>query len=239
MSETSRLVVGLGLSTLLPIFVPWVNEDRRRAAAATALVGLWAVVPTSEAWGWALLVVAIALQPVLVRERAPLLRGVRVGRVGLAVIASVAVGAAAAVLADPGEAKDAAIDVLESDRALVTTLALLAAIFPTGALIGWLTAPWARAVEAQLDSDSLPRGLEGAGRYIGWLERGGVFWAIVLGRPEAVAVIFTAKSIARFPSFSREAFAEYYLIGTLLSVFAGIAVAVATRLLLGLDAIGD
>ena len=48
-------------------------------------------------------------------------------------------------------------------------------------------------------------------------------------------MIFTAKSIARFPSFARESFSEYYLIGTLLSLIGGTGAAVATRLALGVS----
>jgi hypothetical protein len=126
---------------------------------------------------------------------------------------------------------------LKSDRAVAITLGLLAAVFPLGAAIGTLTAPWAREVERHIAaSDALPHGLQGAGAYIGWLERSAIFVAVVLGHPGAVGAIFAAKSLARFPSFTREAFAEYYLIGTLLSLFGATAVAVGIRLALGLSA---
>ncbi len=85
-------------------------------------------------------------------------------------------------------------------------------------------------------AEGLPHGLQGAGAYIGWLERSAIFVAVVLGHPGAVVAIFTAKSVARFPSFTREAFAEYYLIGTLLSLFGATAAAVGVRLALGLSA---
>jgi hypothetical protein len=100
------------------------------------------------------------------------------------------------------------------------------------------SAPWAREVERHVGpTEGLPHGLQGAGAYIGWLERSAIFVAVVLGHPGAVAAIFTAKSVARFPSFTREAFAEYYLIGTLLSLFGATAAAVGIRLALGLSAI--
>jgi len=57
--------------------------------------------------------------------------------------------------------------------------------------------------------------------YIGWLERFLVVTAILVQSPSMVGLIVTGKSIARFPKF-KERFAEYYLIGTLLSI--GLAV---------------
>jgi hypothetical protein len=126
---------------------------------------------------------------------------------------------------------------VESDRAVAMSLGLLATIFPLGAVIGELTAPWSRELERQFaESEVLPRGLQGAGQYIGWLERSAIFVSVVLGHPGAVAAILAAKSLARFPAFTREAFAEYYLIGTLLGMFGATAAAVGIRLALGLDA---
>jgi hypothetical protein len=55
----------------------------------------------------------------------------------------------------------------------------------------------------------------------------------VQGRPEAIALVLTAKSVARFPSFKNEAFGEYFLIGTLLSLVLAAAVAIAARVILG------
>ena len=57
-----------------------------------------------------------------------------------------------------------------------------------------------------------------AGLYIGWLERSLVIIAVVIRSPALVGLILTAKSIARFPEFKESRFAEYYLIGTLLSM---------------------
>ena len=60
-----------------------------------------------------------------------------------------------------------------------------------------------------------------AGMYIGWLERFLVVTAILVQSPSMVGLILTGKSIARFPEL-KERFAEYFLIGTLLSI--GLAV---------------
>ena len=52
----------------------------------------------------------------------------------------------------------------------------------------------------------------------GWLERFLVITALLLQSPATVGLILTAKSIARYPEFKSERFAEYFLIGTLLSI---------------------
>ena len=65
-----------------------------------------------------------------------------------------------------------------------------------------------------------------AGLYIGWLERFLVLTALFLQSPATVGFILAAKSIARFPELKSERFAEYFLIGTLLSVTVAIAGAI-------------
>jgi hypothetical protein len=50
--------------------------------------------------------------------------------------------------------------------------------------------------------------------------------------------VIAAKSIARFPSFAEEKFAEYYLIGTLLSLLIAAATAFGVRAAMGLDPLG-
>jgi hypothetical protein len=64
--------------------------------------------------------------------------------------------------------------------------------------------------------------LENAGMYIGWLERFLVLTSLILQSPATVGLILTAKSIARYPELKSVRFAEYFLIGTLLSVTLGI-----------------
>jgi hypothetical protein len=65
-----------------------------------------------------------------------------------------------------------------------------------------------------------------AGLYIGWLERFLVLTALFLQSPATVGFILAAKSIARYPELKSVRFAEYFLIGTLLSVSIAIAGAI-------------
>lgn len=69
-----------------------------------------------------------------------------------------------------------------------------------------------------------------AGRIIGYLERLIIFFLLVYQEFGAIAFVLTAKSLARFKDMEDRNKAEYYLIGTLLSVVSVFAIA----MLLGL-----
>lgn len=66
-----------------------------------------------------------------------------------------------------------------------------------------------------------------AGRFIGTVERVIMLILISIGQYSAVGLVLTAKSIARYDRISKEKdFAEYYLLGTLLSTVIVITVAI-------------
>lgn len=62
-----------------------------------------------------------------------------------------------------------------------------------------------------------------AGKYIGILERFLILTLTVTGNISAIGIVFAAKSIARFNELSKKQFAEYYLVGTLLSFLLALA----------------
>ena len=65
-----------------------------------------------------------------------------------------------------------------------------------------------------------------AGRMIGTLERIIMVIFISIGQYSAVGLVLTAKSIARYDRISKDqAFAEYYLLGTLLSTICAVIAA--------------
>ena len=235
MTDTARAVLGLTLVAAIVPYLPWVRDRAITRATFAALSGAWVAYPLADRWQvWLLVAALTGLGAVSAVDRP---RGRLPTRVPLTAVAVAAVALGAGLLLDAAGTWRAVERMLNSDSAVAITLGLLATVFPLGAAIGTLTAPWAREVERHFGrSEGLPAGLQGAGAYIGWLERSAIFVAVVLGHPGAIAVIFTAKSLARFPSFSREAFAEYYLIGTLLSLFGATAAAVGIRLALGLSA---
>lgn len=105
-----------------------------------------------------------------------------------------------------------------SDRVLLLMVVYVGVIFGGGYLIRFLTRPLLKHLQA----NESPLQLSNAGMYIGWLERFLVMTALFLRSPATAGLILAAKSIARYPEFKKEQFAEYFLIGTLLSLSAAI-----------------
>jgi len=109
-------------------------------------------------------------------------------------------------------------------RWLVEGLVLAAVVFPTGYLIRYLLQGLSAGLEKTPQEQ---QGLTDAGLYLGWIERALLLFAFADASITAIGLIVGAKSIARFPEFRTRAFAEYFLIGTLLSVgIAGVGAAV-------------
>lgn len=109
---------------------------------------------------------------------------------------------------------------LDREKILWVLVVYVGTIWGGGYLLRYLTKPLIRRglPDLQEGADEL----ENAGLYIGWLERFLVLTALLLRSPAMVGLILTAKSIARYPEFRSFRFAEYFLIGTLLSVSVGI-----------------
>ena len=63
------------------------------------------------------------------------------------------------------------------------------------------------------------------GRVIGFLERIFVVLFILMGQYTAIGFVLAAKGVVRYPEFGNRNFAEYILIGTLLSVLMAMGVA--------------
>jgi len=105
------------------------------------------------------------------------------------------------------------------NKILMVPIVYIAVVFGGGYLIRFLTKSLTESVKPKKDGKRESKEeLQSAGLYIGWLERFLVLTAILLQSPATVGLILTAKSIARYPEFETERFAEYFLIGTLLSI---------------------
>ena len=68
------------------------------------------------------------------------------------------------------------------------------------------------------------------GRYIGCLERLLMLALLFFAQYGSIAIVFTAKSIARFKQLEDREFAEYYLFGTLLSAASAVGVFIIMKL---------
>jgi Protein of unknown function (DUF3307) len=114
----------------------------------------------------------------------------------------------------------------QPDRVLLLLVIYVTVILACGYLIRFATKPLMRQVgldaphthASEAPPRETPAQLSNAGMYIGWLERFLVLTALLLHSPATVGLIIAAKSVPRFPQFHREQFAEYFLIGTLLSI---------------------
>ncbi|MDT0318248.1 hypothetical protein [Streptomyces millisiae] len=127
---------------------------------------------------------------------------------------------------------------LLNDRVAIFMSTGLVAVFGGGALARAATAPVRRAVDALPEGDA-QRGLAEdfmmGSRSIGLLERGLMFAFLAAGRPEAAALALTAKSLARGPASDHGKYAsEYFLLGTLASVIASLAMSMTARAAVGL-----
>jgi hypothetical protein len=118
-------------------------------------------------------------------------------------------------------------------RLLVIPIIYVGVIFGGGYLIRALTRPLAKSINLeQPEKGGEP--MQNAGLYIGWLERFLLLTALLLQSPGTAGLILAAKAIARYPEFKSEHFAEYFLIGTLLSFsIAVLGGAVLARVVLG------
>ena len=109
---------------------------------------------------------------------------------------------------------------LNQDIALVL-LGYTLALFGVGWLNGLLLKPLADryAEETKRDSEAGREGLSQAGMIIGWLERALILTAVLLQSPVGVGFVLAAKSVFRFENTKAgQQAAEYFIIGTLVSV---------------------
>lgn len=72
------------------------------------------------------------------------------------------------------------------------------------------------------------------GRIIGLLERIFIFVFVLLDQFAAIGFILAAKGVTRFKDFESRTFAEYVLIGTLLSAFLAMGIAFVVKVILWL-----
>ncbi|PKD45098.1 hypothetical protein [Rhodohalobacter barkolensis] len=70
------------------------------------------------------------------------------------------------------------------------------------------------------------------GRVIGFLERIFVFLFILMGQYTAIGFVLAAKGVVRYPEFGNRSFAEYILIGTLLSSLLAMGMAFFIKIFL-------
>lgn len=116
-----------------------------------------------------------------------------------------------------------------SDQFWILLTGLLFLTYPASYFMQHLMAPWNDQIET-----SQKESLQGAGKYIGMLERIFVYLALITGNAQVIGFLLAAKSVFRFGDLTRSKdrkLTEYILIGTLFSFLMAIAVGLlSTRL---------
>jgi hypothetical protein len=235
--ETGRTLLTVFVALLLPLAIERLRARLLARLAAAAVLALLGLAFALDSWrGWLIAVACVAAHGAVripaahpARPAAPQWRA-------LALVALVAVGALAVVLADSslyGAGWDELTD--GRSRVAIVVLGLAAATLAWGFVVEASVASLSAQLE-RLEEEPRASGIRHAGRSIGWIERALVFGGVGLGRPELLAIVVAVKSVARLPEFKDEAFAEYFLIGSLLSLAGALGAGVLVRLLLGLDA---
>ena len=103
---------------------------------------------------------------------------------------------------------------------LLYLFAYLVVIFGGSYFVGHFLNPY-KSPERNSDST----GLQGVGKKIGKVERAIILTLALLGEFGAISFVFVAKSMARFEQLKKRQFAEYYLLGTLLSILFALFIA--------------
>ncbi len=219
--ELVRAAVAVPIASLIGL--PLASTHRGWRALAAGLLVVLALADHLGLWQtWVAIVVAAGASAFMPSSsNAP--------AVAQAVLLATVATAVAVIVIDSAATGDA-LESLGDRRSVVIVIAGgLAALFVGGEVIARVMHPFA------LKLSSPPAGMENAGLFIGWLERVLLYVLVLAGAPDAAALIIAGKSIARFPSFKEEAFAEYYLIGSLMSLAIAAGAAIAVRAALGLS----
>lgn len=103
------------------------------------------------------------------------------------------------------------------------TTAVFVAVILAGAVLVRLALEAWRALPLRTGFAPVPPEAPRTGLYIGMVERALVLVLLLLHAADAVGLVVAAKSIARFRDLEDRSFAEYYILGTLLSLVVALA----------------
>lgn len=204
-----------------------------RAAGAYAVIAYVLIVISGSPMGGVPLLALIAVTSAA-RFLLGFVSGARISRswlgfLGMQAAQLAAICALASSWSDVGLPPGMSPAALDSPRAYGLLVTFIASLWLGGVLV--------RLVTALLPDGGAHKrvGMEGAGSIIGILERL-LITSLIVFWPEldaaAIGLIFSAKSIARFPEMGKEDgahFAEYYLVGSLTSFTVAIAAGLLAR----------
>lgn len=120
---------------------------------------------------------------------------------------------------------DVAVPITHLPAVMVLVTGLVLATRAGGFAVGLLMEPFA----PHLGKGDAGKSLPGAGRVIGYLERGLIFALVLFGQAQGVGLLIAAKSILRFGAVKDDRrLSEYVIIGTLASFGWALIAAYAT-----------
>lgn len=121
--------------------------------------------------------------------------------------------------------KEVALPISHLPALMVLVTGLILSTRAGGFAVGLLMEPFA----PHLGKGDAGKSLPGAGRVIGYLERGLIFALVLFGQAQGVGLLIAAKSILRFGAVKDDRrLSEYVIIGTLASFGWALIVAFAT-----------
>jgi hypothetical protein len=133
------------------------------------------------------------------------------------------------------------VDAAQSRQALFVLAGLLFVMGDSNHLIRWIlkkfsVLPRTGKTEDGKGEDTKSRPEDtrefNRGRIIGLFERGIIYLLVLLGQYAAIGFVLAAKSFTRFKELDQRDFAEYVLIGTLLSSMVAVAAGLIVKTVL-------
>lgn len=250
--EAARVLFGLAAAVLVPWGLGWQRSRPWSMVLVTVISGGYVIGPY---WGQGQAWLALVAAALLAASVVFLYNSSGVPSAGFTItipsvfgsvptptrIGVAMLGAASVVSVWVAGARTTAVSeqLLLSDRATIVLSAGLIAVFAGGPLAMAATSTVHRQIKALPDNDPqrlLAEEFMTGSRSIGLLERALLFAFLAAGQPDAAALALTAKSLARGPASDHGKYAsEYFLLGTLASVIASVAMGMAARAAIGLS----
>lgn len=106
------------------------------------------------------------------------------------------------------------------DKFLVVCIIVIITTFAVGTLIKMLfedNQELEPLDQLEGNNESYDKGMKHGGLLIGYMERLFIMLVVAIGQPSMVGFVLATKTIVRFKKLDKDVFAEYFIIGTLIS----------------------
>ncbi|HEY7926997.1 MAG TPA: hypothetical protein VIG86_06195 [Candidatus Dormibacteraeota bacterium] len=194
---------------------PWLGQSRRRRVLTVVLLAAVAINVAFSQHPW---------QAATLLGLSVVFAATETARLRLQLLAATAIGGPFLLLPDLAGSLGQQFFTPQRGAILLITGGLLVTVFAGSVFVEEVISRIKGLPASSAEAEGL-KGAPAGGKVIGVLERTLVYSAVLLGHPEAVALVVAVKSVVRYPDFAKErSFAEYFLIGSLLSLIFALAV---------------